>query len=53
MTVANLPRENPITSQPATAQACTTDRNAAQGQAAATNQLADARTQGNTQGGAR
>lgn len=47
------PRENPIVDQPATVAACNDDRANAQGHAAATNQLADARTQGNDQAGTR
>ncbi|WP_158712442.1 hypothetical protein [Streptomyces sp. NRRL F-5135] len=55
MTVADdrKPRPNPITTQPATVQACAADRRNAQGQGAATTQLGTARSEGNAQAGTR
>lgn len=50
------PQENPITAEPATAENCTADRDAAResdGPGQASYQLGDARTQGNQTGGTR
>ncbi|WP_405611306.1 hypothetical protein [Streptomyces sp. NBC_01508] len=44
---------HPIVDAPATVAACQADRDAAQGQGAANNQLAEARTEGNNAGGNR
>lgn len=53
MSADRTPRENPITSQPATQENCAADRAAAQGQGAATTQSGDARAHGNEAGGNR
>lgn len=50
---ADKPRPNPIVDAPATPAACQQDRDAAQGQGAATTQLGEARTQGNEAAGNR
>lgn len=47
------PRENPITSEPATVDACTTDRDQAGNGGDAREQLGSARTEGNVQAGTR
>lgn len=47
------PRENPITSEPATVDNCTADRQQAQGQGAATTQQGEATSHGNEAGGNR
>lgn len=47
------PTENPITSQPATVDACKADRDQADNGGDSRTQLGEARTEGNVQGGAR
>lgn len=50
MSAPDQPQVHPIVDTPATVQACQADRDNAQGQGAANNQLAEARTHGNTAG---
>ncbi|WP_329032236.1 hypothetical protein OIE71_04645 [Streptomyces sp. NBC_01725] len=50
---ADKPREHPLVDAPATPAACKDDRDAAQGQGAATTQLGEARSHGNSAAGSR
>ncbi|MEV8402601.1 hypothetical protein [Streptomyces niveus] len=50
---ADQPSQHPLVDAPATVEACAADRDAAQGQGAATTQLGEARTQGNDGAGSR